>query len=445
MLDPAAAPSVPRAADAYFDAGRETMPRRDIERFQEARLLELLPRVGERGALIRSVWEAAGVKPGDIRSLADFRERAPFIDKDAIRRYRDRCNDPVGGLQIADPIDVVTISTTSGTTGDPTPVPHGLHSLADIDLRRSAWQIGVRPGDCITYMLFTYRGGVMTAYAMREMGATSIALAHDPAQIPRFVAASKRYRPALLVTISNPLIIAFEQYFERTGVDAREVFASYRGAVFGGEPLSPRFRKLTDSWGLELFDYTTLGDVCGAMECRMHDGVHAWEDLALVENLDEKGRPVPDGEVGELVVTAIGDRHAPLIRYRTEDLVRMDHRVCGCGRTHARFWPLGRKGDQILVQGRSILPRAVQPVIESEDECRACLFQIIRSGREMDVLRLRVGYDAAALHSTPGALAARLHDRLRAAFEVPVEVELALNEELLKLGPPHKIPRVTKQ
>ncbi|MDB5969924.1 MAG: phenylacetate--CoA ligase family protein [Hydrocarboniphaga sp.] len=431
--------------ERYYDPWRETMPRADIEQFQQARLLELLPRAYKGAPLIRSTWEAAGLAPQDIRSLADFKARAPFIDKDHIRAWRDAHGDPMGGMLMASPDELVTISSTSGTTGEPTPIPHGMYTAVDQDLMRGYWHMGARPGDAIVFLMFTYRGGMFHAHGLSRIGLTAIPIAHDPAEIPRFVAASRQFRPTVLMMLSSPLIIGLEQYFEKTGIDPLDVFSSYKGVMFGGEPLSPRFAALVKSWGLELFEFTTLGDVSGAVQCRMHDGMHASEDLALVENLDDDGKPVPDGQIGEMVVTSLADDHAPMIRYRTEDLVRMDHSPCACGRTHARFWPIGRKGDQILVDGRSILPRDIQPLVEAEHETRSCLFQIIRPQRDLAALRLRVGYEPALLQGTADGLAARLSERLRSALNVPVQVELTPCDELLKLGPPHKIPRVTRQ
>jgi phenylacetate-CoA ligase len=173
--------------------------------------------------------------------------------------------------------------------------------------------------------------------------------------------------------------------------------------------------------------------------------MHIHEDFALAECLDPMGDdPVADGQIGELVVTALTDRAMPLVRFRTDDLVWVDRTPCSCGVTHARFRPIGRKGDQIIVDGKAILPGDVMKVIEQVNESRAGLFQIIRPGREMDKLRVRVGYSEALMTGSPASLAARVAGMLTDAIGVPAEVEVTVNEELLKLGPPHKIPRVTK-
>ena len=276
-----------------------------------------------------------------------------------------------------------------------------------------------------------------------ELGLCEIAFSMSPTEIPRLIEASKIYRPVTMSIFPGPLILAMEQYFEKTGEDPVDVFKSYKGAVFGGEPLGERLKNLTRSWGLEIFETTSLGDVAGASHCRMHDGFHAYEDLAFIEAVDPiTAEPVPDGQIGELVVTTLVDRLSPLVRYRTGDLVVIDRTPCGCGRTHAKFNLLGRATD--LVEGRSILPREIMGLVENETETRACLFQIVRTDREMSTLKLRVGYDTARLMGPEAALRGRLHDKIFDAIGVPLVVELVDEQELLKLGPPHKIPRVTK-
>ncbi|AYJ85509.1 phenylacetate--CoA ligase family protein (plasmid) [Sphingomonas paeninsulae] len=427
----------------YFDPQIETLPRDKLKELQQFRLLGLLPYAYERSGLIRQVWDAAGVHPSQITSLADYVAKAPFIDKDAIRAFRDANDDPCGGIRIADYTEIPHVGFTSGTTGDPTPVPNGKGSAIEAEILREFWHVGGRPGDYITYLMFTFRGGISRTSFLGDAGFTPITAPHDPAILPLIVDAIEQYRPTVLYMLSTPMMMGLEAYFEKSAKDPRNVFKSIKGAVFGGEPMSPRFKALAKSWGLEIFDYTTFGDVTGAMECREHNGFHGWEDLALAECLDANGNEVADGEVGELVVTALTDQWAPLIRFRTGDLVKFDRSPCPCGRTHLRFWTLGRMGDQTLVQGVSVLPRDIQGIVEQQPETRAALFQIIRPQAEMEVLRLRVGYDAAT--GNPAGLAKRLTDSVTAALKVPCEVELVPNEELLKLGPPQKIPRVTKQ
>jgi phenylacetate-CoA ligase len=427
----------------YFDPQIETLSREKLKELQEFRLLGLLPYAYERSGLIRQVWDAAGVHPSEIKTLADYVAKAPFIDKDAIRDFRDANDDPCGGIRIADYSEIPHVGFTSGTTGDPTPVPNGKGSAIEAEILREFWHIGGRPGDYVTYMMFTFRGGISRTSFLGDAGLTPIATPHDPAILPLVIEAIEQYRPTVFYMLSTPMMMGLEAYFEKSGKDPRDVFKSIKGAVFGGEPMSPRFLALAKSWGLEIFDYTTFGDVTGAMECREHNGFHGWEDLALAECLDPNGNEVADGEVGELVVTSLTDPWAPLIRFRTGDLVKFDRSPCPCGRTHLRFWTLGRMGDLTLVQGVSVLPRDIQGIVEQQAETKAALFQIIRPQPEMDILRLRVGYDEAT--GNPADLAKRLNDSVTAALKVPCEVELVPNAELLKLGPPQKIPRVTKQ
>jgi phenylacetate-CoA ligase len=293
--------------------------------------------------------------------------------------------------------------------------------------------------------MFTFRTG-HSADQWVDTGFRPILFQHHPAELSRLLAASRsELQPKALYMLSTPLVLAIADLARKQQLNLKEVFSCYRGAVFGGEPLGRRVRELIRSWDLEVFEYASLGDICGAMECSAHDGLHTWEDLALVEHLDPRDdstEPAADGSRGELVVTSLMDDLAPLIRYRTDDLISFTRAPCDCGRTHGRMRVLGRKGDEVLVQGRSVLPRDLVPVLEDVPETAAALFQIIRARREMDRLHLRVGFDPECLQATEKELAGRLTAMMAARFEVAVAVELTPNAELLKLGPPQKIPRV---
>jgi len=120
----------PVATDRYFEPDAETMPRDRLEALQEEKLLgDLLPWAYARSPLVRSTWDAAGVTIDDVKTMDDFREKVPFVDKDAIRRFRDVGGDRYGGLLCVDPLRAggpfTAVFSTSGTTGDPTLVPSG--------------------------------------------------------------------------------------------------------------------------------------------------------------------------------------------------------------------------------------------------------------------------------------------------------------------------------
>jgi phenylacetate-CoA ligase len=423
----------------------ETSSREELERLQEARLLRMLKQCQSRAPLLQQLWSAVGLSLSDIQSLKDFKARAPFMDKDSIRQYRDQHGDPFGGLARAcDPM-LRIVTSTSGTTGDATPLTWSHRSLAETAYQRNYYALGARSGNYILHTTFTFRVGQRHS-GPAEGGLIPIVVDHTPAEIPRMIDASLRFRPTMFVMMSSPLMIAFEEYFEKTRIDPRDVFSSYKAVIFGGEALGPRQRAVGKSWGIDFYEMMALGDISIAVECSMHDGCHPNEDLALIECLDPNGRdPVPDGQVGELVVTMLADPLLPLIRFRTDDLMVVNREPCGCGRMQMRYKMMGRKTDQINVCGRSVLPMNLRTVIEDEVESRAGLFQIVRPQAQMDHLRLRVGHNPAALRNGPAEFAGLLKHKLEALLEVEVLIELVPDAELLKLGPPHKIPRVTKQ
>jgi phenylacetate-CoA ligase len=430
----------------YLDREAETRSRAALDELQLERLLLMLPHAYAHSPLVRSVWEEARVHPRDIRTLADFSERAPFIDRETLRYWREDRGDPYAGL-LCVPIDeVTTILSSSGTTGEPTlqpqhwgasggPVPAGLS--------RDLWMMGMRPGDRVMVVIFTFRG---PAFGMvQQFGATPVLCDYDAGDMIRFCELSLEFRPTGLYSLSSMIVLAIDEACAEGGFDPADVFSSYRAMVQAGEPLGARARAIVESWGVPMFEHTSVGDVGTAFECPEHDGLHFWEDDTLVENLDPDGdTPVGDREPGELVATALVNRTTPLIRYRSDDIVRLTRVPCRCGRTHSKLWPVGRKGDGVDIDGRKILPIDVWPAIESVEECGRGLFQIVREAPQMDRLRLRVGYGPGcadrlgAVRDDVVAAVADLVDR------VP-DVELVPDAELLKLGPPHKIPRVAKR
>jgi phenylacetate-CoA ligase len=423
-----------------LDSKVESMDRADLRAYQENRLLDALAYVEEHSPLFGQVWGSTGFRAADITSLDDFRAQAPFIDKDTVRAYRSASGDPLGGLRRLG--DASALSSTTGTTGDPVVLPVGHGNGAG--LARDWWEIGVRPGDAVAFMLFTFRGPAwLNTHAL---GASCVLFDHHPSEFDRWCRASIELEPTLLYLLSGPLIMAMSS-MEKTGIlphPLTEVFASYKGIVIGGEHLGIHAREELEGWGAEPFLHTAVGDVGSATECREHDGLHASEDSVLIEILDPEGSaPVPEGEVGELVATNLTPRSGnPLVRYRSEDLVRASTVPCRCGRTGMRLWPLGRKGDEVIVDGVAVLPMDIWRAVESVHESAAGYFQLIRTAREMPTLKVRVGHDQKLGNRPLTAVLDDLTDAIEQSVGVVAEIELVDNEDLLRLGPPHKIPRV---
>ncbi len=430
--------------DRYLEPEVETMPREQLDALQEERLLELIPYVYEHSALYREVWDAHGVHPRDISSAKDVREQIPFINKDMLREFRDRTGDPFGGMLCVDPDDLQSVTASSGTTGDATFFPEVWQdspiSPLPASYLRPLWMMGLRPGDRAVISPTTFRGqqdlpygllGLVTIYVNAWFGNWAEVLdaihEHDPAY----------------VGLLSPNIVELDHLSAK--YDLKAAFAGIKAASFAGEPLGAAMRrKAVDEWGLNLFVYASAGDTGTAWECDQHDGYHLWEDEVVPEVVDPiTGAPVPEGHIGELVSTAIDNPAAPLVRYRTDDLVRVSRERCGCGRTHARMWVLGRKGDETVVQGRVILPTEIWAAVETLPETETGLFQIIRPQRELDALRLRVGYDAARTRD-PRELEDRLRGAVFAMVGIEPTIELESEEALLARGSAAKVSRIAK-
>ncbi|HSW04923.1 phenylacetate--CoA ligase family protein [Aquabacterium sp.] len=456
---------LPSAEQRYLEPV-ETLARPQLLALQQERLLGMVAHAYAHSAFIRAQWQAAGLQPSDIRSTADFTAHAPLMDKDQMRAWRDSQGDPFCGL-LCEPLDQVSfMGSSSGTTGDPTlfayrwgrsgsgvdgnlPAAPGLPTDGPASYwggtLRDWWEIGLRPGDYGVYFGLRMRGPMFRLLQM--LGLTPIVLGYGPGDLHQFVDLSRRYRPTVFYAMTS-FIGAGLQDIERTmGIDMRDVFASYKGILFAGEPVGPKMRLTFERWGLagKIFNQTSFGDLGHAHDCREHDGCHAWEDIGVAEIIDPvTARPIAGDGRGELVCSSLVNPLDPLLRYRGGDIVDMKRGRCECGRTHARFTPVGRSADELLVQGRSILPMDVWGAIEDVPACAHGLFQIIRPQREMEALKIRVGHSGAAgtdLNRVRDALV----DSVQAAVGIRPQIELVSEAQIMQSGSRHKIPRTVKQ
>ena len=243
--------------------------------------------------------------------------------------------------------------------------------------------------------------------------------------------------------MSRPMMIALNDYAQRNGIDLAETFKSYRTATFGGEPLGDAGRGQLESWFRRVRVHTGLGNTIAAAECLEADGGHTWEDLVLIEVLHPETRlPVEEGEIGELVVTTLMERAMPLIRFRTEDLVRFTTKRCACGRTHGRVWTVGRLGDGVRAAGKVVLPGDMLPVLAQFPETQAGLCQLIRPKTEEKVLRMRVG---RAEGRSDAELGAAIQASVMERLGLECDPSFIANATLMSSGPGYKIPRIIKE
>jgi phenylacetate-CoA ligase len=430
-------------SERYLEPDIETRPRTGLVALQEERLLEMIPWAYERSPLTRLTWETAGVKPADIETLEDFRARAPFISKDAVRDFRDRYGDPYGGLLCVHPSELRSVTSTSGTTGDATFFAEQWDQWAPmaINIARELWEAGLRPGTRGFFAGATFRGPVYQGAQI--IGATPVLGNHLPHEADIIIEMVRRHRPIVFFVMTSPLYVAFDHLSDK--VDIREAFASVQTVVFSGEPRSARMKQRMAGWGMDtVIDYTSAGDAATSMECRESNGCHLPEDRLLAEHLDPSGTgPAAPGQLGELVVTSLDNRAAPLIRYRSEDLIRFSTDTCGCGRTLARQWPCGRAGDDVVVDGHSVSVSDLFQAVESVPETAEAVFQLIRPQREMTVLRVRVGYDPSRSHDL-GQLRDKVAAAIAAQVGVSPDIDLVPESEILSRSA-NKIRRVTKE
>ncbi|MGE0387836.1 MAG: phenylacetate--CoA ligase family protein [Gammaproteobacteria bacterium] len=426
----------------YFEPAIETLPRAQLEALQEERLLEILPYVYERSRLYREKWDAAGVHPRDIRTIEDFRNRIPFLTKDDLRDWRARHDDYTNGLLCVDPKEVSIVTSSTGSTGEPTYFferwDYGWERMWTC-MARDLWHMGIRPGD-VVIAASSYRGP--THHTAQLLGAVPFFMPGGMGNWPELFSLFRELRPAYM-QLGGPQVVELNQLSDR--FDLRAEFASFKAVSFAGEPIGSRMReRAVRDWGLNFFVWSSAGDTGLAFECNRHDGFHLWEDTVLVEHLDPgTGRPVEDGALGELVVTAIDNRIAPLIRFRAEDLIRFDRTPCGCGRTHARMWLRGRAGDELRVGPRTVMPMDVWSAIEVLPETEGGVFQIVAPGRTLSELRVRVGYDPARTGDLAD-LSHRVGAAIEAATGVAPVLEMHPNEVLLARALSSKLPRVVK-
>lgn len=373
----------------YFNEEFETLPRAALEALQLKRLQTTVARVYANVPFYKQSFDAVGIKPEDIKSLADL-QRLPFTTKQNMRDSYPY------GLFAAPMEEIVRIHASSGTTGKPTVVGY---TQKDIEtwselMARSFMAAGANKGDIIHnaygYGLFT--GGLGAHYGAEKLGASVIPISGGNTK--RQIMIMQDFGSTVLTcTPSYSLYLAEEAAAE--GVDIKS--SKLRVGIFGAEPWSEAMRgEIEANLGLDAIDIYGLSEIMGpgvAIECiEEKHGLHIWEDHFIPEIINpETGQPVADGEKGELVITTITKQGIPLIRYRTRDITSISHVPCTCGRTHSRIARMsGRSDDMLIIRGVNVFPSQIESILVRVEGVEPHYLLIVDRKDNLDTLEVQV-------------------------------------------------------
>ncbi len=339
----------------------EAMSRDQLAALQLTRLKAVAKHVHDNNPLYRERFRRAGVEPGDIRDLSDV-TRLPTMDKEDLRLSYP------AGYRCVDPVEIREMHMSSGSTGTPIDM---LYTADDLDqwaecMGRCYVMAGCRPGDPIqiTPSFGLFNGGFGMYHGARRAGLFIIPT--GAGNTARQVRLAKDFNTRILTGVVSYGIRVLEEIMAKgDSLPGLEI------GIFGAEIFSDSMKKsISEGLGVEAFDVYGMTETGGVgtlgQDCRDHSGLHVWEDHYLVEVLDRETKmPVPDGELGELCVTALTRQAMPVIRFRTGDLTRVQSRqTCACGRTHVRIASVtGRADDMLIIKGINFFPSQVEQAL----------------------------------------------------------------------------------
>ena len=394
--------------------------RDELEALQLQRLRATLEHVYANSAPYRQKFEAAGVTPASLNTLADL-SKFPFTSKDDLRAEY-----PFGLFSV--PMEqVVRVHASSGTTGKPTVVGY---TREDIEhwascVARSIEAAGGRPGDRVQvaygYGLFT--GGLGAHYGAEKLGCTVIPMSGG--QTEKQVQLLQDFQSdIIMVTPSYMLNIADE--IDRQGIDPAGL--KLRIGIFGAEPWTPAMREAIEArCHLDATDIYGLSEVMGpgvAQEfVESKDGPTVWEDHFYPEVIDpETGAVLPDGAEGELVFTSLTKRAFPVIRYRTRDLTRL---LPGSECVMRRMAKItGRSDDMLIIRGVNVFPSQIEELV-LQFPALAPHYQIeLSKVGNMDALALRLEGQPGVQETVVQQQVGELRNQIKSLIGVSCNMEL---------------------
>jgi phenylacetate-CoA ligase len=421
------------AGGLMWEPVAESLPASQLGELQIERLSAMLANAYANVPFYRKQLDEAGVRPGDVGRHGDL-VRLPFTTKIDLRDHY-----PFG--MFARPRDqIVRVHASSGTTGNPTTVGY---TRADIDtwgdlIARTLAAGGVKPGDLLQnaygYGLFT--GGLGLHFGAERLGCTVVPISGGNTE--RQLKIMRDFGATALSCTPSYAMYLGDAARDR-GLRPEDL--PIRVGFHGAEPWTNELRlQIEAGLGIDALDIYGLSEMGGpgvAFECLCKAGMHINEDHYLAEIIDpETLRPLPEGEVGELVFTTLSREAQPLIRYRTRDLCSITSEPCACGRTSARMSkPIGRSDDMLIIRGVNVFPSQIEEVLMSIPEIEPHYQIVVDRKGYLDVIEVWVEVGEDVFAETMGALE-RFQRKVQAQIFNVLNIQVAV-----KLKEPKAIQR----
>ncbi|MCE0506522.1 phenylacetate--CoA ligase [Roseivivax sp. GX 12232] len=399
----------------------EVASRDEIAALQLERMQRSLAHAYQNSPFYRARFDAAGVHPSDLKSLADL-GKFPFTTKQDLRDTY-----PFGMFAV--PRErIARLHASSGTTGKPTVVGYtegDLKVWSEV-VARSIRASGGRRGDIchVAYGYGLFTGGLGAHYGAETLGCTVVPVSGGMTE--RQVTLITDFKPRIIMVTPSYLLSILDE-FRRQGRDPRE--SSLEIGIFGAEPWTNAMRaEIEEAFGMHAVDIYGLSEIIGpgvANECvETKDGLHIWEDHFYPEIIDpETGAVLPDGELGELVFTTLTKEGLPIVRYRTRDLTRL---LPGTARSMRRMEKVtGRSDDMIILRGVNVFPTQIEEqILKCEGLAPHFQIELTRAGRMDNMTVHAEALPEAATEDGQAASRAALAHHIKSVVGISAEVQV---------------------